>query len=491
MNIEREKIRVRFAPSPTGFMHVGNARTAIFNDLFAKSNEGELILRIEDTDVQRNKEGAEEQIINNLKWLGVKWTEGPDIGGKFGPYRQSERTDLYEKAVRDLLDSEKAYRCFCSVDRLESLRKKAAEKKVPFHYDGKCREVSKEESDKRANSEQFVVRLKTDLNEPIIVKDLIKGDVRFETETIDDFVVSRGYSLPIFHLAVVVDDAAMQITHVIRGEDHLSNTPKHILLQRALNLPTPFYAHLPLLLDEKKHKLSKRAGGVDLFVETLRKEEGYLSEALANGLALLGWNSKTDQEIFSYKELENIFNLNNIQKSGAVFSVERLKWINKQHLKKLTAEQIYCTAKNFVESSQFGGFEEEKIFRVIEVEKERISLLKEIPDALSILIKPTLIKEKIGWKDTANEDTLEILRYTENYLRKLNEQNWNSKENLHETFLKMADESGKGRGPILWPLRYVLSGKDKSAGPDEIAWILGKEETLERTSIGIKLLENE
>lgn len=479
----KPKIRVRFAPSPTGFMHLGNARTAVFNYLFAAQTGGELILRIEDTDVQRNKEGAEEQILSNLKWLGIKWTEGP--------YRQSERTVLYEKAIKELLENGKAFRCFCSTERLESLRNEALKKKIPYRYDGKCREISVEESAQRAETEKFVVRLKTNSEEPIIVRDLIRGDVKFETQSVEDFVISKGYSLPVFHLAVVVDDAAMQITHVIRGEDHLSNTPKHILLQKALKLPTPNYAHLPLLLDEGKHKLSKRSGGVELSIEALRKEEGYLPEALMNGLALLGWNSKTDQEIFSREELEKIFSLENVQKSGAVFSVERLKWINKQHLKKMQAEQIYCSAENFIANSQFGGFDKNKILKVIEIEKERISLLKEIPEALEILVKPVLIKEKIAWKDVSQKETSEILKYAVVYLEKLDEQTFESKDNLNEAFLKMADESEKGRGPVLWPVRYILSGKEKSAGPDEIAWILGKKETLLRLSAGVELLEDE
>ncbi len=474
-----ETVKVRYAPSPTGFLHVGNARTAIFNYLFARSTGGKLVLRIEDTDTARSTKDSENDIIESLKMLGIEWDEGIGKEGEFGPYRQSERTEIYKQAVNKLLASGSAYRCFCSTARLEKLRHESESAKRPFMYDQNCRSISSSESEKRAQSESFVVRLKVP-EEAVSVDDIIKGRVIFKPGVIDDFVISRGYDQPLFHLAVVVDDAMMQVTHVIRGEDHLSNTPKHIFLQRALNFQTPIYAHLPLLLDESRKKLSKRSGNVNLFVSTLIKEQGFLAEALFNGLALLGWNPKTSQEIFSKEDLINEFKLENVQKAGAVFSLNKLTWLNKQYVKDMPLPQLLKIA---LEYFSFNKISPDEVFlsRLLEVEKGRLSLLNELPTLYEELKNdPALDPKLIPWRESNNEDTSIVLQHFIGKIEELSDNSWSEKNKLREIFLTVADESGKGRATVLWPVRYSLSGKEKSAGPDELAWLLGKDETIKR-----------
>jgi len=480
-----DNIRVRFAPSPTGFLHVGSARTALYNFLFARSHGGKLILRIEDTDTERHNSEGEVDIYESLKWLGISWDEGPDIGGPHGPYKQSERVAKYEDAVRSLLKSGSAYRCFCSTSHLDEMREKAEKEKLPFKYDGKCRGISTEESEKRAQTEPFVVRLRVDLKEPIIVNDIIRGKVEFSTDAIDDFVISKGESKALYHLAVVVDDADMKITHIMRAEDGLSNTPKHICLQRALGFPTPEYAHIPLLLDENRRKLSKRSGNVSMFVKTLREEQGYLPAAIVNGLALLGWSPKTNQDIFSLDELVAQFKLENVQKGGAIFSLEKFQWFNKQHIKKLSMDELFVLAKKVVDSSGI-VVEDDLLKKFLEIEKDRISLLGEIPSIISsILEQPNLDETRIAWKESDKESALSALKIFLDEAEKISDDVWKNREELQKKFLEIADVSQLGRATILWPVRYVLTGKEKSAGPHEIAWLLGKKETIKRIAAAV------
>jgi len=478
-------IRVRFAPSPTGFLHVGSARTALYNFLFARSHGGQLILRIEDTDTERNNPEGEKDIYESLKWLGISWDEGPEVGGPHTPYKQSERTKKYEEAVKNLLKSNGAYRCFCSVSHLDEMRKIAESKKLPFKYDGKCREISKEESERRAQTEPFVVRLRVDLKEPIIVNDLIRGSVEFSPEAIDDFVISKGENKALYHLAVVVDDADMEITHIIRAEDGLSNTPKHICLQRALGFPTPEYAHIPLLLDESRKKLSKRSGDVSMFVRTLKEEQGYLPEAIVNGLVFLGWSPKTNQDIFSIDELIAQFRLENVQKGGAIFSLEKFKWFNKQYIKKLSVDELFLLTKKSIKNSGI-VVEDDVVKKFLEIEKERIVLLKEIPDILADILKqPVLDETKIAWKESNKEAAISALKIFLVEAEKITDEAWRDMGELQKIFLAIADSSQLGRATILWPVRYVLTGKEKSAGPHEIAWLLGKEETIKRITAAV------
>ena len=338
-----DKVRVRFAPSPTGFLHVGNARTALFNWLFARQNEGAFILRIEDTDVKRSTDEYEDTLIEDLKWLGLEWDEGPKKEGPFGPYRQSLRLDIYVPYTQTLLEKGKAFYCFCDPEELERNRKEAiAAGKMPI-YSGKCRTVPLEESlAKQRQGEKAVVRLKTPDEGTLSYHDLVRGLLSFDLKLIGDPVLVRSNGRPAYNYAVVIDDALMQITHIIRGEDHISNTPRQILTYEALSLPPPQFAHLSMVLGQDNTRLSKRHGATA--VEQFDKV-GILPEALFNYLALLGWSHPEEKEILTKSELIETFNLNHVSRSAAIFDYDKLYWLNRQHIKALSprekAEKAY------------------------------------------------------------------------------------------------------------------------------------------------------
>jgi len=331
------KVRVRFAPSPTGYLHVGNARTALFNWLFARKNNGVFILRIEDTDVERSKEEYATRLIDDLNWLGLDWDEGPDIEGGFGPYRQSLRKELYAKYTQKLLKEEKAYYCFCTAEELEKERKKAIASGAMPVYSGHCRELSREESEQRLKAgEKAVVRLKTPGQGELKYMDLVRGLLSFDLKLIGDPVLVRSNGLPAYNYAVVIDDALMKISHVIRGEDHISNTPRQILTYEALGFESPEFAHLSMVMGQDNTRLSKRHGAtsVDQF-----EKLGILPEALFNYLSLLGWAPPDGQEVLTSTEIIKLFNINKVSRHSAVFDYNKLYWLNRQHLRKLPSQE--------------------------------------------------------------------------------------------------------------------------------------------------------
>lgn len=449
-------VRVRIAPSPTGPLHVGTARTALFNFLFARQHpDGKFVLRIEDTDQERSAPAFTQEIITGLSWLGLAWDEGPDADQTFGPYVQSQRLEHYARAIEKLLDEKKA---------------SVQEGAVVFH----------------ARAAQ-----------PVIIPDRVRGDVRFPAEEVKDFVIAKpaatpseqrlvgaGKWLPLFHLAVVVDDAAMQITHVIRGEDHLSNTPKHILLQRALDLPTPQYAHLPLLLDEHRRKLSKRTAPTGLLEY---KQRGYLPEAIVNFLALLGWNPKTEQEVFTLDELIRAFRLEGIQKSGAIYDLKKLQWLQREHLRMIKKETLRKRMEPYT-----GPFEALRVRdpeNSLEVWRDQGLLLSEFPEVIKTeTTPPELSPPDIPWRGVSEEKTREALRFAEHLIINLPDVAWRSADALQAAFLTAVDDANWDRGTVLWPLRYALYGKRESPGPHKLAFLLGKEETLQRIRKAIQLL---
>lgn len=331
-------IRTRFAPSPTGFLHVGGLRTALYSFLFAKKNHGKFILRIEDTDQSRLVEQATTKLISALNWAGLTYDEGPQIGGDFGPYIQSERLEIYQTYIKQLIAQENAYYCFCSPERLELVRARKIAAKLPPAYDRTCRNLDQSNiSEKMTAGEKFVVRMKIPLTGESIFTDLVRGTVTIDYKNIDDQVLLKSDGFPTYHLAVVVDDHLMQISHVIRGEEWLSSTPKHLLLYHYFNWQAPVFAHIPLLLNPDKSKLSKRQG--DVAVEDYIKL-GYTKEALVNFIALLGWNPGDNREIFSLEELVQEFSLERVGKSGAIFNVEKLRWLNHKWLTSYTPEKL-------------------------------------------------------------------------------------------------------------------------------------------------------
>lgn len=334
-------VRVRFAPSPTGFVHVGSLRTALYNYLFARHHGGKFVLRVEDTDRARYTEGAVENLLETLEWSGLSYDEGPENDGDFSPYYQSQRLNIYHEYIEKLISNNFAYPCFCSKERLEKMREEQIGKKLTPKYDGHCRYISEDELIKRRKSEDHVIRLKIPPEGITMVSDIIRGEVQFQNEMIDDQVLLKSDGFPTYHLANVVDDHLMGITHVIRGEEWLISTPKHIILYEYFGWPIPRFAHLPLLLNPDRSKLSKRQG--DVAVEDYRKK-GYLPEALLNFVALLGWNRGDDEEIFSLEELIADFSLERVNKSGAVFNIEKLNWMNGIYIRKLPEEKYLSIA---------------------------------------------------------------------------------------------------------------------------------------------------
>ena len=368
-------VRVRFAPSPTGFVHLGSLRTALYNYLFARHHNGTFILRIEDTDQARYTEGAVENLLTTLQWAGLDYDEGPEKNGSYGPYYQSQRRDIYNKYVDQLLTAGNAYRCFCSAERLQKIREAQIASKETPKYDGLCRNLSVQESEGRAANESFVVRLKIPESGETIVRDIIRGEVIFQNELIDDQVLIKSDGFPTYHLANVVDDHLMQISHVIRGEEWLLSMPKHILLYDYLGWEKPQFAHLPLLLNEDRSKLSKRQG--DVAVEDYRKK-GYLPQALVNFVALLGWNRGDDQEMFSLEELVESFSLERVSKAGAIFNREKLDWMNGIYLREIPEEEYVSYALAELKNAGLNTGNDAKNKLIVRAVRKSLSHLDEI-----------------------------------------------------------------------------------------------------------------
>jgi len=492
-------IKTRFAPSPTGYLHVGGLRTALYCYLFAKKNKGKFVLRIEDTDRERYVEGAEESLIKTLEWVGLKYDEGP--------FKQSERTEIYKEHAQKLIDKGHAYRCFCTKERLEEMRQKQTERKQAPMYDRKCVDLPQSEVEtKMQTGEPFVIRQKIPY-ELIKFKDLIRGNMQFDGKTIDDTVLIKSDGFPTYHLANVVDDHLMEITHVIRGEEWLPSTPKHIALYEALNWTPPEFAHLPLLLNPDKTKLSKRQGHVA--AEDYIKE-GYSKEAIINFVVFLGWNpgGGEEKEIYTLKELESEFSLEKVHKSGAVFNIEKLDWFNwkwqKAEFEKETANlkpeekakkllekcEQYLSEDIKKDTARLGRGQEEKLLRALLVIDEKILKdPKETNDNIKFYFNlPDYDKELLTHEKMKVdfEQATKSLTEAEKDLAELKD--W-SEESLKQTLLKTVEKLGVKNGQVLWPLRSALTGVQFSPGVFESAWILGKEESLTRIKTALNKLK--
>jgi glutamyl-tRNA synthetase len=403
-------VRVRFAPSPTGTLHVGGARTALFNWLYAKNQGGKLILRIEDTDAARSTRESEELVLRDLKWLGLNWDEGPDIGGPHGPYRQSERKDLYRSYVDKLVADGVAYPCFCTDEELEAMKKDAEEKKLPPIYRGKWATASSEEvAAEMAKGTPYCYRFRVPKNNIITINDIVRGEVSWNTDTLGDFVLLRSNGLPVYNFCVAVDDASMRITHVLRAEEHLPNTLRQVLIYKALGFPTPTFGHMSLILAPDKSKLSKRHGATSVGEF---KEEGYLAAAMVNFLSLLGWNDGTEQEIFTVDELSEKFALDRITKSGAVFDKTKLGWMNGQHLRALPEEQLQSMlGERWVEAGMLTKNASPFVSAVVGVVRNSLELVhdadNELRDLLGYPLEETLSSE--GAKAFVDDNLAEVV----------------------------------------------------------------------------------
>lgn len=478
--------RVRFAPSPTGYLHIGGLRTALYNYLFAKHLNGKLILRIEDTDRKRFVEGAIENLIDTLNWAEIKFDEGPGIDGNFGPYLQSERLKIYKELVEKLVAEENAYYCFCTPERLEKLKEEQQKQKLPqAKYDKHCLNLNKSEVEEKLKSQiPFVIRLNVKPNQKIIFTDVIRESVQFDTENIDDQVLLKSDGYPTYHLANVVDDHLMGITHVIRGEEWLSSTPKHIILYDYFGWEKPVFAHLPLLLNPDKTKLSKRQG--DVAVEDYR-DKGYLKEALINFVALLGWNYGDDKEYYEMDELIEKFSLERVHKAGAVFNLEKLNWLNFEHLRRKPDDVVLQWLKEEIRKSElsFKAFSDDYLIKVISAMKERVSFVKEyLTKSLYFFEAPNQYEEqnlKKRWK----EDSAELLGKLSQKFEQINNP---SKEDYENALDELSVQLNLNKGKLVHPLRIAVSGIGEGPGVFDIITILGKEETLKRINTALQKL---
>ncbi|MDP2695911.1 MAG: glutamate--tRNA ligase [bacterium] len=473
----KKNIRVRIAPSPTGNLHIGTARTALFNWLYAKHNGGVFVLRIEDTDLERSDVAFEKDIMENLRWLGLIWEEGPgaEAGeniGDYGSYRQSERLASYEKYIRQLLDENKAYYCFCTKEQLEDERQAMLVQGLAPKYSGRCRSLPLEETKQRLLSgESHVIRFKMS-EAKISFKDLIRGSVSFDLGLMGDIAIAKDLKAPLYNLAVVIDDYEMKISHVIRGEDHLANTPKQIAIQNALGFPGPHYVHLPLILDKDRSKMSKRHSATSI---REYRDQGYLPEALINFMAFLGWHPQDDKEILSIDGLVEEFDIARVQKAGAAFNIDKLDWLNAQYIKQSDDAELLKSLISF--EPRLNDVPEKTALKMIASTKDRLKKLADFTDLTDFLFElGNYDGVLLNWKDTDSAKTINYLTIVDKLLPDV------------EEIKQFADK--EGRGEVLWPLRVALSGKSASPGPFEIMEVLEEAEVRRRIGLAIKKLEN-
>lgn len=480
------KIRTRFAPSPTGFMHVGNLRTALYAYLLTKSKGGDFILRIEDTDQERYVEGAVDIIYNTLKETGLLWDEGPDIGGDYGPYIQSERRGMYKKYAEELVAKGKAYYCFCDEERLEKVRKMCEIQKIPPKYDRHCLSLSKEE-----------IKAKIDAGEPYVIRqlmpdsgttsfdDAVFGRITVENSTLDDMVLLKSDGLPTYNFANVVDDHLMGITHVIRGNEYLSSTPKYNLLYEAFGWEIPTYIHCSPVMRDHTHKLSKRDG--DASYEDFIKK-GYLKEAIINYIALLGWSPAGEREKFTIDEMVKTFDVSGISKSPAIFDEEKLAWLNGEYIRELTPEEFHKKAEPYYKGVITNPSIDTR--KISELLQKRCEKLSDIPEQVDFFDKlPEYDIELFTHKKmkTNPENSLESLKNIKDLFLKLEDFSFDS---LHESLMKLVEKLGVKNGQVLYPLRVAVSGKAFTPGGGvELTAILGKDETLKRIDTAIAKIE--
>jgi len=489
------EVRVRFAPSPTGFLHIGSLRTVLFDYLIAKSLNGKLILRIEDTDQKRKVEGAEEKLIDILNWVGIEFDEGPHVGGDFGPYVQTQKLEIYNKYIQELIDKGGAYHCFCTEERLQELRNEQQSNKLPPRYDKKCRDLTKKEVEQKiANGEKFVIRQKMPHDGVIKVFDELRGEIVFKLSEMEDHVLMKTNGIPTYQFASVVDDYDMKISHVLRGEEWIPSFPKNILLYQSFGWTPPKFIHLPLTLNKGGGKLSKRQG--DVAVEDF-KQKGYLKESLINFSALLGWspyskNPNTSSEVISLNEIVKIFDYHDMGTSPAVFDVEKLDYLNGYYIRQKNMDELFDLCLPYLEENlnltkNQKKKEKDFIKRVIKTEHERLKVLSDIAEMTKFFFVDAVEYDAdlLLWKKLDFIQIKQNLNNLYNFLEKIDEQNWNE-INLNDRVIEYLKSNDLKVGDYLWPMRVSLSGQKNSPGPFEISAVLGKNETLERINEAIR-----
>lgn len=494
--MEGKRVRVRIAPSPTGDPHVGTAYIGLFNYAFAKKNNGDFLLRIEDTDRTRFSADSEQQIFDAMHWLGLNYDEGPDVGGAKGPYRQSERFHIYKEYAEKLVEKGEAYYCFCTPERLSKLRERQIAMKQAPGYDRHCRNLTDEEvKQKLAEGVSYVIRLKMPYEGDTVVHDELRGDIVFENSKIDDQVLLKSDGFPTYHLANIVDDYLMEITHVIRAEEWIASTPKHIQLYKAFGWEEPKWYHMPLLRNADKSKISKRKNPVSL---NYYVEEGYLKEGLLNFLALMGWSFGGDKEIFSLEEMIENFSFDRISLGGPVFDLVKLGWVNNQHMKLKDLKELtklalpYFVKAGYYENEDLSDEEFTKLMRIVEIGRESAQTLKELPEKSVIYYEDDFeLPNSEEAENKKERKSIEKLRSSMekeigkkaidlfvNKISMLNEKI--SEEEAIKILNELQEELGEGPAAVLMPIRAVLTGKARGADLYTVIGIIGKERTLGR-----------
>lgn len=478
MLFSKHKIRLRFAPSPTGFLHIGSLHSALFGYLIAKSQGGKFILRVEDTDQTREVAGATDSLIKILDWAGIKFDEGPEIGGQYGPYTQTKRLDIYQKHADRLLKEEKVYRCFCSAERLEERRAAQTARKEAPRYDRTCRNLSPAESVRRAQAgEPFVVRQKMPLGGIVTVHDELLGDIKFPAPDLDDHILIKSNGIPTYQFANVIDDHLMEISHVTRGYEWLPSFPRNILLYQAFGWTAPKFIHLPLILNKEGGKLSKRQG--DVFVEEYRAK-GYLPEALINFCVLMGWHPKGNQEIFSLEELKKVFSISGLGTSPAVFDTDKLDYFNGYYLRQKPLSELSDLCRPYLAQAGRQINDSEQLKKFVGLARDRMKKLSDVVELTDFLfILPPYEPGLLIWKTLNLETVKNNLRVISGKLEKIKEVDWNQ-EYLEKTIIAWLKDNNKKNGDYLWPLRVALTGLKNSPGPFETAGALGREESFKR-----------
>ena len=488
--MSESKVRVRFAPSPTGYPHVGNIRTALFNWLFARHSGGSFIVRIEDTDVNRKVEGATEAILDGLRWLGIDWDEGPEVGGNYGPYFQSQRLEHYQRIVRQLVEGDHAYPCYCSEERLAQMRKEMAERNESMRsYDRHCRDLSLAERTKlEAQGITPVIRFKTPLKGETRFNDLIKGEMVFDNSTLDDFVLLKSDGYPTYHLANIVDDHFMEISHVLRAEEWLSSTPRHVLLYRALGWQPPHFAHLPMILGPDKSKLSKRHGATAI---NEYMDRGYLPEAMINFLALLGWSLDDRTEIMTVEEIIKNFSIERVSKTAAVFNIAKLEWMNGMYIRALGPRDFSDRSLPFVErglpTSVKRPIDAGYLTQIAPLVQERAKLLSEVPSMVDFFFSDVLEYESSLLPGKLEKrQAIDVLKKTLQALEGI--EGWRAGD-LETSVRPLAEGLGLKAGPFFTVLRVAITGRTASPPLFETMEVLGRDRCMARLKVALDRLE--
>ena len=484
--MDNKEVRVRIAPSPSGNLHIGTARTALFNYLFAKKNNGKYVLRIEDTDLDRSSQAYIQNIYDSLKALGLNWDEGPDVGGPYGPYQQSERFDIYPKYAQKLIDAGYAYECFCTQEELEAEKQESIKNKKPHVYSGKCRHLTEEQKAKyRAEGRKPSIRFHVPDSGETKFTDMVKGDLKFDNSLIGDFVIMKSNGTPTYNFAVVIDDMEMKISHIIRGEDHISNTAKQILIYEALGAEIPQFGHLGMILAPDRSKLSKRHGAtaVSEFVE-----KGYLTEALVNFVALLGWSPSDGHEIKTLDEIIQDFRIHDVSSSNSIFEYDKLNWMNGQYIKKMDIKKLADLARPFLSMYDLAEMTEENYERMIEVTREPITILSDLVNDVKYFFgQDAEIEPDVQTKILDSEDGQKVLRYVvDNELAKWD---FEDSEKLHEQLADLRayfKEQGIKPKETMWAIRAAVTGRTHGADMVAILQILGKERSVRRIKAATK-----